>query len=680
MSTSISDRPAPAAAPPGWTHGAALVTRALDYLIDAVVVAFADWTVLYHLGLLAKLHTDVLLLLWVVTTAVALWTLGRIRGGADEKPVSPSEPVAADNSVRSSVLSALGNVSVPLVGASVLLAAVSAGLVMSGTNSLWWPGWLAGAASVVVALLAVLRAARDATTGTRGLDLATVSPAGTLLALGSGLGLGLFSLFTLRSDPDDTFYVNRAAWVANHGTIPTHDTMFSDQTLPAIRGAGVPVQSIETFQGAIAHVFHLAAGTAAYLVTPPVGTFLAVWALWRLVRAWAPRRLALCFALGLVYLLWAGTTGANLGVFFLARMQQGKVVFVAMMVPLLYVYLTEWIAKPSRRHAALLFAGGVTAVGLTSSATFLVPIICAAVALPVLLQRRYLIALGAFVPFVYPAVVGLVVHFSNSSVDPNGKVWDGQGMVHFVFGTHVFGAIGWLAALAAVWFVRPGAPRLAVAGASAMLLVVAGPGILSLMNDLTGAHAVLWRAVWVAPLPALVGMAAALPLPADIRWAAPLPALVGIAAVVAAGQLLWAPARSVSITSSPTWRYNAQALHQARQILDMHRGPGPVLAPDTTMRALTLTTTTVHAIDPLYAYVLLLDEPAAQHRARILLSRMIEGKSPMPSAAAVRAALSELKVSMVCVKPGWTERTALAKSAGYTRATSISGETCLLPG
>src|SRR5581483_11445502 len=216
-------------------------------------------------------------------------------------------------------------------------------LIMSGTSSLWWPGWVVAAASVVVALLAVQRAVTPADRAGGG-EPAGTSPIGTLLALGSGAGLGIFSVFTLRVDPDDTFYVNRAAWVAQHGTIPTHDTMFSDQTLPAIRGAGVPVQSIETFQGAIAHIFHVAAGSAAYLLTPPIGTFLAVWALWRLIRAWAPRRLALCFTLGLVYLLWAGTTGANLGVFFLARMQQGKVIFVAMLVPLLYVYLTEWIS------------------------------------------------------------------------------------------------------------------------------------------------------------------------------------------------------------------------------------------------------------------------------------------------------------------------------------------------
>src|SRR5581483_5604036 len=88
---------------------------------------------------------------------------------------------------------------------------------------------------------------------------------GTLLALGTALGLGAFSVFTLRSDPDDTFYVNRAVWVAQHGTIPTRDTMFSSQTLHALPGAGIPVQSIEAFQGAIAHVFSLAGGTAAYL-------------------------------------------------------------------------------------------------------------------------------------------------------------------------------------------------------------------------------------------------------------------------------------------------------------------------------------------------------------------------------------------------------------------------------
>lgn len=637
----------------------------LDRISDLGIISFAIWTVLYHLGLIFGIATNPLLVIWLIASAGSAWFVAR-RGGPDGGIGGPL---------------ILLNTPVVVVG---VLATVSAFMVGSATHSLWWLSWVVGLVVVLLGLRQVMRTGTDPADGhsrdrTSLAEVVQRSTPGSLLALGTALGLGAFSLFTLRVDPDDTFYVNRTVWVAERGTIPTRDTMFSSQTLHALPGAGIPVQSIEVFQGAIAHALGLAGGTAAYLLTPPVATFLAVWSIWRLVREWAPRRLALCFATAVVYLLWAAKDGGNLGVFFLARIQQGKVIFVAMVIPLLFLYLTRHLTASTPYNNLLLFAAGVAAIGYTSSATFLVPLICATAAGPLLLQRRVRMALLAMLPAVYPVLVGIVVHFSSATVDNFGRYWASESAFHFVFGTRWFSAIGWFAVFVGVLFARQGAARLIAWGTAAVLVILLAPGMFTVLNDVTGAHAVIWRVMWVAPVPVLVGLLAALPVPNWARWSAAVPAAVVMLAVIVVGLPLWSGQRSVSVQSSPTWRYSHTALTQARAIIRQFPHTGPILAPDSTMRAITLSTTRVHAVDPLRSYVTVLVEPADQHRARILLSDAISGRGKPPTPAATAQALQTLHVSVVCVRPSWLNRLHLFEAAGYTDTHNVAGEVCLTP-
>ncbi|MGI8882469.1 MAG: DUF6077 domain-containing protein [Jatrophihabitans sp.] len=500
----------------------------------------------------------------------------------------------------------------------------------------------------------------------------------SVLAFATAAGLGVFSTFVFHADADDTFYVNRAQWVADHGTIATRDTMFGNQHLPAISGAGVPVSSIETLQGAIAHLAQIAAGSVAYLITPAVGTFLAVWAIWRLIRCWAPRRQAGCFVVAMVYLLWAGQTPATLGVFFLPRMQQGKAIFVAMLVPLIYLYLTRWVQAPTRRTAGYLVACGVAAEGLTSSATFVVPLLCAAVAIPLLLRREWRTAAGCFLPFGYPLGVGVVVQVLYESVNAPNALMSTPATLHFVFGASWFALIGWVGVLVAAFVVRRSAP---VVGIAIVLLVVLAPGALAVMKGVIGAEAVLWRTMWVAPIAVCVGMLASVTLPARARWAAPIPVVILVAALIAAGTPFWAPRRQVSIADRPTWRYSAVALDQARAILRDDHVPGPVLAPADTSLALTILTTRLHAVSPYWPYTVTVVEPAAEHAARLRLARLMRSTIGAPTAAELRGELAILHVGWVCLRPHWRGRLALFATAGYSTRRHIRSAVCLqLPG
>ncbi len=365
--------------------------------------------------------------------------------------------------------------------------------------------------------------------------------------------------------------------------------------------------------------------------------------------------------------------------FFLARMQQGKVVFVAMAVPLLYVYLTRWAQRPSRRTAVLLFGAGVAAVGLTSSATFLVPLIAVTVAAPLAVQRRYRHALGALLPVVYPVGTGLTVHFAYHELPVDSRLNGPEQVFHDVFGLGWYAVFGWLAVLTAVWFARAGAPRLVTAGVAAVLVVILAPGVLRVMQQVTGAQDVLWRTMWVAPIPVMVGLVAAVPVPRGLRWAAPVPGLAAIVALVAVGLPLWASDRAVQVESHPTWRYPAPYLRQARAIVATHPGPGPVLSTPSIMRAVALVTTSVHGVVPLRIYLTILDEPPADHTARLVLSDSVTSSEKTPSASQVNTALHQLHVSLVCLPTTWAGHRRLFEKAGYVPAGRIGRQQCLRP-
>jgi hypothetical protein len=644
------------------------ISVGLDLVADLALLGFASWTVIYHVGLIFDIRTDPLLVVWVASLIGAAWYLGRRpeRGRVRPAPVAASAPPERR-----------------VLAVSVVLAAASALLIFLGPKAMWWPGWLLALASVVAAFLATRERRRRAGDEAAG-DEATgepepvrpVSLIGTYLAALTGVGLGVLSLFVVHGDADDVFYVNRASWIAEHGTIPVKDTLFTNEAIDAIRGAGVPVSSIEAFQGAVAHAFGFTGGTAAYYLTPPVAVFVAVWTMWRLIRAWAPRRRTLAFAVAMIYLLWEAQESASAGSFFILRMQQGKAIFASWLVPALFLYLTRWVNRSGRREAVLLAGAGATAVGLTSSATFLVPLLCGAAVIPLLLARRFHLAWGALLPFAYPLVVGVVVHFSYSALDPNGVSYTGEQAFRLVMGVHWFGAIGWLGVLCGLWLVRRNGAQVVASGVPVVMLIVTAPGVFALMNDLTGAHAVLWRAIWIAPVPALVGVAASVPLPSANRLAAPVPAVVLALAIIASGLPLWRGA-DVSFASRPTWRYGPKVTAQGWAVIHASPRNAVVLAPYPTMRAIALATTRVHVTDPRDSYRDLIDEPAANRAARAVLARIVFGH--VPPVKQVRSALRQLDVRVVCLEPEWENRRNAVRKAGYRPLGRVGSQVCFRP-
>lgn len=669
------------------------LTAAVDGLTEFAVLAFAWWTLIYDIGAVTHLSTSWLLAGWaagLIAIAVGLVRLGRPGGAA--APVPGLGWLSAATRWRR-----------PLGYASLVLgvaAGLAVGLHRAGLPWAWT--WILGGPAVLVTLTWLLLPDEEAPAPAgRPAEAVPRTPApagpaardGSLLALGTAVAAAIFSLFIVRPDADDEYFVSRAVWTAQHGRIPLKDVIFTNQAVKQIP-AESPVSSIEVLIGALARLFGVPAASFTYYIALPVFTFVAVWAVWLLIRRWAPGRYVLCFAVAMVYLAWSGTSSASFGSFHLVRMWQGKAAFASLMVPLLYVYLTQWAEHRSRRNLLIVVAAGIAATGLTSSAALVVPLIVAAVAVPLLLARQIAGALGAVLAAAYPVLAGLVVavvypvHLPHAPYAAS-TVWT------WVMLSGVLGGLGGVALWTAPRLARRGAPALITCGVAGVVTVLMMPGVLTLIGRATGANAVLWRTMWVVPGPVIVGLLAAVPLPAaarlgfaaggstrprpsTARWIAAVPAVAVCAVVLAAGVPVWSHQNvGATVRQHPSWKYDPLSLSLAGKALRADHHAGYLLSTVQVMAALPLLTSRVLAVDARSYYLELLPVSSQFINDRLLLTRLAGEQAPLPSESAVQAALTRVPVGYACV---WSHNTAgmrLLEQAGFAPANHFGKFQCL---
>ena len=569
-------------------------------------------------------------------------------------------------------------------------AGLAVGLHSSGLP--WGWTWALGVLAVAATMTWLLLPDEAVSAAAAGHPAAAASPAsapagapaqaGSLFALGTAVAAAIFSLYIVRPDPDDAYFVSRAVWTAQHGRIPLKDIIFTNQAVNHVN-AEAPISSVEVLIGALARLFGVPAASFTYYIALPVFTFLAVWAVWLLIRRWAPGRYVLCFAVAMVYLAWSGTSGASFGSFHLVRMWQGKCAFLSVMVPLLYVYLTQWAERRSRRSLLLVVAAGIAAVGLTSSAMLVVPLIVAAVAVPLLLAGQIAAALGALLAAAYPVICGLVVavvlplNFPHAPYPPS-TAWS------WVLLTGVLGGIGGVALWTAPRLARRGVPALITGGVAGVVTVLLIPGALTLIGAVTS-NAAGWRTMWMVPGPVVVGLLAATPLPpvarllSTTRWIAAVPAVAVCVAVLAAGMPVWSPQNVIHaiLARHPSWKYDPVSLSLAHKALRADHHAGYLLSTERVMGAIPLLTSEVRAVNARTVYLELMPAGHQFVADRLLLSRLAGEQAPMPTESAVRAALARVPVGYACI---WSHNIAglqLLEQAGFTPAKHFGTFQCL---
>lgn len=640
---------------PRWPH-------AIDGIVDGGVVAGALWTLWYEAALLWQF--DLRPSGWVFVLVTVLCVAGGARSalrstGPDGATGGSTAPVEVDGvrdpgSPGPSVL----RLALLVLGLALLVVTVM-NRVATG------PVLLAVVviAVIVVVTWPILGRRLPAEAEAEAVDAPAAAPGqrSHLVAAAVSVGIGLFSLFVFKTDADDVYYVNRAAWVAEHGTAALRDTMFGPKIFPNSFGGGLPTPSIEALQGVLASMLGVEAGTIAYLLYAPILAAAFVWVTWRLVRAWSPRRHLLVLLVALLFTLASGAS--IIGNYSIGRIWQGKVTAYAVLIPLVWTYLTRAAERASSTRIWLLLASGIAFVGLTTSSALLMPVIVAAALLAALVLRSRGLLLGALAFAVGPLVNGAVQILGASDI---GSQDNGVTTTDQIFAI-AFGAGTAMATLAVIALaITPGImrrPAAAVAGAAAIATMAAFlPGVVGLVDTATGAGPVVWRIAIVAPTWVFVGLLVAVPDSitferlAVVRNRPVAGAAAGLLAVAVAlvtilgGHWIWSAQVGAQLVSDPRWKVDAGALSDVRAAQALNVPPGLWLMPPVQMQNLAIATTREHAVVPRVFYLDTLDAPERTVADRRALYALVAGRgTPKPSVRTVRGALRRLDVSLACV-------------------------------
>ena len=642
----------------------------VDALLDAGLAAFAIWTLLYELSLAFGLSLWAMVWVWAPMAGVGLCVAVAAVLRRRSLPTVPGAAAVGEAAPTDSSRSSRR----PMVA-----CAIAAGASMLALLQREWTLLLLVGLSLVGLVVALVIGRRPARTAA-GQHRRDSRPLWEHLFVALiGVGAAVFSSFLLNTDADDAYYVNRSVWIAEHGSAPIRDTMFGPLTLDSGYGGGLPLASIEGLAGAVAHVTGVSAASVAYLVSVPVVAFFAVWVMWRLARAWAPRTPLMVLLVALLFIVFSGA-GA-IGNYSFGRLWQGKVMAVTLVIPMIWYSAGNLLTRRSNYDLAMMFVLGICFVGFTSSATILTPVISVALMVVASIVRNRLLAVGAILLLLAPAVSGLVLALFSTTVGQSGSMPGGAwGAYTIVLGSSApMAAVAVLALVLLPLTVRRGPLSVLAGAASAIVFVSLLPGVIALVNAVTGAGPVLWRLLLGAPVAIAVGLLTTWDVPPSVRnVSVAVPAAAALAVLIlVAGVPIWSAEVGATFTSRPTWKVNQEAQPIVARIARLRVGTGPVLLPPAEMSVLPVTTTRMFAVVPRVLYAEGIREPRARKQARFELYGLVAGHRPLLSPQRTRDGLRELDVSLVCVDRQSARVIARVSAAGYRRTAMIERLVCL---
>ncbi|HEY3528448.1 MAG TPA: DUF6077 domain-containing protein [Nocardioides sp.] len=656
-----------------------------DRLLDGVVVLLATWTLVYHVCLVTRLGTT-------PAIALELLALACAAGIAARRPWVPPPVTHGELGPARWVASGAR----PLRATTVVAACVAAvGTALSAPWVLVWVPWLIAAVAGIGWACAGLgrcdeharpRPSRDdRADGEQGEGRWTVG-----VVLVWAVGLGIFSLWPLRSNPDDLFYLNVSQWVATHGEFPVRDTLFADLVYPMSNWP--PVASYDGLVGVVARILGAHAASVEYMSVPPIATALSVLALWRLLRTWRVRHVAWVLSVALAFLLVDGTSSYGTpGNLFLTRLWQGKVILLCLVVPLLLVHALRYVERPTRSRLPALALTGVASVGLSTTAMFLTPLIALAAMAPLLprARGRALAGFAAMAGYPLGAVVVTLVLGGRSADDFGDRRlyrFDASWIGHLIFLTGFLALAAVLAVLLGSLLVPHPAARVTTGVLVLCTGIVLVPGITRAMYDVTGVGPTLWRVSWGATIAPLVGVAAVRAASwlhtLSARWrfgrgATPVAALAALALLVGFGHPIWSHDTNAYFREPVHWQRSYASRSVVAEILRDTRPGDVVLAPDSISVTLAVTTTSVKTVAPREYYLHYLEhDPAFHYADRRDLWQYVNDAVPTPPFD-LRTALRRVGVDVACTAIADQRRYDAIRNAGYRPLLATDYYRCL---
>jgi hypothetical protein len=487
----------------GATVDGASAAPASERLCDAVIGAFALWTVCANVVVYVGGGLAALLILYA-TALSAVLVLRRYWIGSP--PPSRSSQTAE--------LAAPSRMTWWMLGVAALVAALTLAprfAAQPGAPDMWWSA---------VALLGLAAVAVCGGDGWRIVPARCGDASEMRLWLLAAVGV-VIALISHRPDADDAFYVNVAVAAAEapRQALFSRDTMHGIAALP-LHLSVYRVTSYELLNGALAYLTGIPAIYCFHWLSAASAALLVPLAYARLFRILTPRYWLASVATVVCVLLAAGETPRWYGNFSFVRIWQGKAILLSVVLPLLYAYALRFAAQPNRRHWTMLAAAQIAAIGCSSSGLWLAPlsallVLCAAVR-PAWPGVRIGLCGGFASAYVLAVARVFQVELKGSMGVPAAAASRAGPQLHDVLVT-VLGdsrllVVGSAALLAAWIFAPPGlARRFAVVLPLGVLLGLLNPYTARwVTTNVTGPP--YWRTLWAVPLPILLALIFTAPL------------------------------------------------------------------------------------------------------------------------------------------------------------------------
>jgi hypothetical protein len=389
-----------------------------------------------------------------------------------------------------------------------------------------WRGW---GAPFLAAIAAALISLTWLVWRTRGAPRAFLRPRASRLdlrSLAAACAVGLvYVAGTHGPIRDDGYHVNAIVSTLENPALPllSFDGLHGDLAAPLQQMIHRP-QTHELLVAAIARVLEVDPRTVYWLVLPSLAITVVCAAAWLLMGWLAPRAASLGVWLYLAVLATWGDNFLTFGAYTVARLFEGKAVFIAALVPALTYFAARFAARPTGRSFTLLLLAQCACAVFSSSALILAPLVSGGVLLAAAATGRrwrsgagrLAIGLLASLPLIVVAVLmrGEVEAAGGLQISGNVRA------AHVMFGGRSpraaisFAVIAALPALFALHGSRA-AGFLSRYAWLAFALVFSG--LLPTALERMVAPLFSWRTYWVIPVPLLVGLAMAVALGAAFR-------------------------------------------------------------------------------------------------------------------------------------------------------------------
>jgi len=406
-------------------------------------------------------------------------------------------------------------------------------------------------------------------------------------------------LFSHRSDSDDSDYVPNMIYYMEHPKAPM------DFTIHYLDSGAEPFVSyhistslpFERAQGIVAYLGRMNYLTVYYLLTPAlIGCMIPLVWFYLISRFSFPAHAAVTGAFFIcLSLILMGEQHRSFGNFAFNRIFQGKVVLLAVGLPLFCSLTIDFFRSPDKRNWLYLFAASVSMVGLSNSAAVLIPLL--ALVLSISWSLSYVTTMKALIitifkyifTLVYPALyAGSILLLSFSDVSGDSVVNQPFPVTFFghaegVFGGPVVASFFIIGTISAIVLVQKSERRFLITWTVLVVVLYLNPLVAPFIIKYVTSPNIYWRLFYLLPFPLVVGLSAAA---IDNRleavgsgWRRVI--LIGGVVIFLAGHLpTWSSSvfRHEKKTRLSLPGYKVWGLKYGRQVLDLAPPPGTMLA------------------------------------------------------------------------------------------------------